>query len=329
MKKKAEEEGQGDDIQRRTYERVFSAGNETHKSDKPDTLRGQKGDLEKALPTKGILVRDTRESTVGLNEIKLDDPDTDKDQGDEDVDFQGLGLRKYLEKQNIISVQRPEYGAKEMGKRSKLDYIKDLAYFNQEVKKYGEKDIIKQSQQRLLHKEIENRAREEVKKQYEEEGEGEGESLYINKSEDSFERKKTKIRDLMQKNKTNTLLPPINSKNKNNDPHNNIIHKRMPKEAQIKEHFYVPPEYQLNRKQTHEKEGSRDSTKHSSADRSHPSDDSHLNHRNQTESQFKRNHENRKDESMTQESYDEAKHSKYNLTPQKISMFDTNSKNNF
>lgn len=316
--KKAEEEGQEGDQQRRTYERVFTGGNETHKSDRPDSLHSHKGDLEKALPTKGILVRDTRGSTVGLNEIKLDDPDTDKDHGDEDVDFQGLGLRKYLEKQNIISVERPDYGADKMGKRSKLDYVKDLAYFNEEMKKYGDKDIIKQSERRLLHKEIEERAREEVKKQLQEEGEGEEESLYIDKQEDSFERKKTRIRDLMCKNKENTLLPPLNERKQDKDSNNNETHKRMPKEAQIKEHFYVPPEYKLNQKPTREKEGSRDSTKHSSADRGHTSDESFPNHRNQAESQFKRNHENRKDESITQESYDEGKHSKSKYPNPKI-----------
>lgn len=49
---------------------------------------------------KGVLVNRNRDDQVAIDEIKLANMhDTDREENaDEDVDFQGLGLRKYLEK---------------------------------------------------------------------------------------------------------------------------------------------------------------------------------------------------------------------------------------
>jgi hypothetical protein len=81
-----------------------------------------------------------------------------------------------------------------MGKRSKIDYVKNLAYFHQEMNRLGGDKVIKNSEKRLINKEIESQARKEVEKDME----GEGDNfIYVDKSEDSFDRKKSNIRELM------------------------------------------------------------------------------------------------------------------------------------
>ena len=117
------------------------------------------------------------------------------DEEEEDVDFEQLGLRKYLEKRNIISVERPDNNPDRMGKKSKLDYIKELVYLNSEVKNLGSRDIIKESRKRLKQREIKESAQEEIKKKLEDDEIEE--ELYVDKSEDSFERKKSNMRNLM------------------------------------------------------------------------------------------------------------------------------------
>lgn len=150
-------------------------------------------------------------SNTNLNRIKFSNiNETDKDNDeDEDVDFQGLSLRKYLESKNIISVMKPDNNPDKIGKKSKLDYVKEIAYYNQELNKLNWKDVIKESNKRLIKKEIKEKAREEVYKQLKEEGEEFEEELYVDKSEDSFEKKKNEIREKMGKNSENILLPPL------------------------------------------------------------------------------------------------------------------------
>lgn len=91
-------------------------------------------------------------------------------------------------------MERPDFGAEKMGKRSKIDYVKNLAYFHQEMNRLGGDKVIKDSEKRLIDKEIEFQARKEVEKEMEGEGD---DYIFVDKSEDSFDRKKSNIRELM------------------------------------------------------------------------------------------------------------------------------------
>jgi uncharacterized protein with gpF-like domain len=84
------------------YQRLFTSTQENkliteNKNDNQDEEKEESKDLPKR---KGVLVNRNREDQVALDEIKLANiHDTDREENaDEDVDFQGLGLRKYLEK---------------------------------------------------------------------------------------------------------------------------------------------------------------------------------------------------------------------------------------
>jgi hypothetical protein len=187
------------------YQRLFTNARDDRlvtlgKKTDQDRVNEEEDDEEaKELPKrKGILAKGTRTNQIVLDEIKLANiNNTDQEEnGDEDIDFQGLGLRKYLEKKNVMSVERPDYGVDKMGKRSKMEYVKNLAYFHEEMNKLGDRKVIKESERRLYQREIEEQVRKEVKKELEGEGE-ENDSIYVDKSEDSFQRKKSNYRELM------------------------------------------------------------------------------------------------------------------------------------
>lgn len=232
--------------------------------------------------------------------------ETDKDNNeDEDIDFQGLGLRKYLESKNIISVVKPASNPSKMGKKSKLDYAKEIAYFNQELNKLDCKDVIKESNQRLAKKTIKNQAREEAHRQLKEEGEEvDEEDIYVDKSENSFERKKNRIHDLMGNNSENILLPPLlrnqhDGKYKGKDVV--FIDKNLPKKMQTKEVYFAPNSRTLKRRDSNEKTASGYSTKHTSGDKGNNTDESDV---YQLKNMNTRNKDlvKRTDESLTQES---------------------------
>lgn len=196
------------------YDRVFSLPEEevNKLKNKPNSKRSM-GNTPHHNQSQAshISEDDNPMNNTNLNRIKFSNiNETDKDNDeDEDVDFQGLSLRKYLESKNIISVMKPDNNPDKIGKKSKLDYVKEIAYYNQELNKLNWKDVIKESNKRLIKKEIKEKAREEVYKQLKEEGEEFEEELYVDKSEDSFEKKKNEIREKMGKNSENILLPPL------------------------------------------------------------------------------------------------------------------------
>jgi lipopolysaccharide export LptBFGC system permease protein LptF len=196
-KKKAKEKVNHEREHSVYYQRVFTKDSNINsrqnflKSDKHEESEAKNG------TERGALVKKDSDLEVGTeqkNAVPHTDTDREGNSAEVDVDFQGLGLRKYLEKQNIISVERPDFTPERMGKRSKIEYIKDLAYFKEELNRIGANDIIEESEKRRFRKQIEEKAKEEIKKQYEGEGD---EELFVDKQEDSFERKKSNVRELM------------------------------------------------------------------------------------------------------------------------------------
>lgn len=243
---------------------------------KATTNEDHKGDIEQNIHHNHSMDSNRSEydkmAQTGLFQVKFGGQKNQDDRKDEeeDVDFQGLGLRKYLERQNIISVERPDFDAKKYGKRSKLDYVKDLAYFQAEIDKLGGRDVIKESERRLIQKRIEDEAKDEAMKKLREDGDSAEDELFVDKPEDSFERRKNNIRNMMCKNNENVLLPPLNGiPNKQNSSTKNVevVEKRLPRSMQIKEMYYAPQRFQKKYKNKDENEGSGRSTKHSSGDK--------------------------------------------------------------
>lgn len=298
------------------YQRVFTNTQEDHKSAREEAQLNESKELETADPSRRTaLIHNSRNKGVKLDQIRFSNiHETSKEPIDEeeDVDFQGLGLRKYLEKQNIIAVERPDYGPDKVGKRSKLDYIKDIAYFNEELKRLGGEKVIKESEQRLIKREIHEQAREEVNKELQAEGEDYEEELYVEKSEDSFERKRSNLRDLMSKNKENVLLPPLADAPRGDKIRRDVatINGKLPKNLLVKEQYYVP-HHLRHKKDNSDKAISVETTKHSYGDKAPISDDSdtyQLRNRGQTQSQFRRAEPKRRDDTLTQESEEEKRH---------------------
>ena len=151
------------------YDRVFSLPDEEKNKSKRKSKKNVDDEDSKhfnhSKESQGSDIN-RRNSNVELRHVKFSNIyETDKDNNDdEDIDFQGLGLRKYLESKNIISVMKPDSNPDKIGKKSKLDYVKEIAYFNQELNKLDWKDIIKESNKRLAKREIKEKAREEVYK---------------------------------------------------------------------------------------------------------------------------------------------------------------------
>lgn len=146
---------------------------------------------------RSIMAKYQDDQEIGVEQVKIDNVNhTDEEiQNDEDVDFQGLGLQQYLKNNNVIS--NNESGRnREIGKKSKEDYVKEAQYYNEQLNTMGEQDLIYKTQVRILKKDIKEKAKQEVRKELDYSSD-EDQELFINAPEDEFQRKKNLIRELM------------------------------------------------------------------------------------------------------------------------------------
>jgi len=177
--------------------------------DKYSSYSEEEKELPQKREKKRITDENKQDNEIALNEIKLgniNEKDSETERGiyddSEDINFRNIEARKYLERRGISKVARPDFNQNNYGKRSTLEYAKDIAYFNQELSKFGGQRILKESEKRIRQKDLEAQINEKYRNEEES-----SEEIDVEKSEDSFERKKRHIRELMCKAKERVLLP--------------------------------------------------------------------------------------------------------------------------
>ncbi|CAI2360231.1 unnamed protein product [Moneuplotes crassus] len=176
------------------------------------------------------------------------------------IDFRDLAIKKYLEKYHMDKVPRPDIDQGKYGKRSELDYIKDIAYFNQELHMLGGDDIRQKSKSRLRKKILEE-------KEFELKMNGPMESseeLYIEKSQDSFEQRRHAIRELMCKRKENHVQPDFLRESDEEEVYNEknpgYNDKEFQKTMMKKGYIYLPSKERIKFKEKQKEKKYQEST---------------------------------------------------------------------
>ena len=102
---------------------------------------------EKAPPKlKGIMVKNNKkEHQESINFDEEEEHYTERDLNYEEEDLEEMRMRKYMLQNKISIAAKPLKSQENYGKKSEMDYIKEIAFYRQNLRKLGENDIIKES----------------------------------------------------------------------------------------------------------------------------------------------------------------------------------------